>query len=78
MTTNLKPSKQPSSRLTAPIMISVSEAMRISNIGQTMFYSLMADELIASKKLGKRRLVVYKSLLSYLDSLPSGKLTPQS
>ncbi len=78
MTTKLEQTNEAVVPVSSPIAISVAEAMRISGISQTHFYSLMADGLIASRKCGKRRLVLFQSLCDYINNLPTGKLTPQS
>jgi hypothetical protein len=61
-----------------PITISVDQALKMTGIGQTHLYALMADGFIASRKCGKRRLVLFQSLCDYINNLPTGKLTPQS
>ncbi len=54
-------SKDESSHLT-PITITVPDALRLSGIGRTKLYELIAEGRLKSTLIGKRRLVVYSSL----------------
>jgi len=51
-----------------PLVVSVDDAIKVSNLGRTFIYQLINDEKIASIKRGKRRLIVYASLKSFLTS----------
>ena len=51
-----------------PLVVSVDDAIKVSNLGRTFIYQLINDEKIASIKRGKRRLLVYASLKSFLTS----------
>jgi hypothetical protein len=42
--------------------VSVRETMRISGLGRTKLYQLMGDGLLEYIKIGKRRLVVRRSI----------------
>ncbi|MDE1162304.1 MAG: excisionase family DNA-binding protein [Acidobacteriaceae bacterium] len=63
------------SHIKTPITITVEEALKLTGIGQTFFYELLADGSVASYKLGKRRLVDYASLRNFITSQPTGQLT---
>lgn len=51
-----------------PIAISVAQACKISGVGKTTFYGLIRDGRIQSKLIGRRRLVLTKSIFKYLES----------
>jgi excisionase family DNA binding protein len=51
-----------------PLVISVDDAMRASNLGRTYLYTLINDGSITSIKRGKRRLIVYQSLKQFLTT----------
>jgi excisionase family DNA binding protein len=51
-----------------PIVCSVDDAMRSSNLGRTFIYQLINDGSITSIKRGKRRLIVYASLKAFLTA----------
>lgn len=51
-----------------PLVVSVDDAMRASNLGRTFIYQLINDAKIASIKRGKRRLIVYASLKQFLTT----------
>jgi hypothetical protein len=46
----------------------VPEALRVSGVGRTMLYSLIAKNEIESLTIGKRRLIVFASLKARLTS----------
>lgn len=49
-----------------PITYSVKDACRLSSIGKTRMYSLMAEGQVKSRLVGKRRLVDAASLRNLL------------
>jgi excisionase family DNA binding protein len=49
-----------------PLVVSVKDAMLVSNLGKTYLYELIGNGSIASLKRGKRRLILYKSLKQFL------------
>lgn len=53
-----------------PILISVAEFCRRFGMGKTKAYELFADGAVATKKLGRRRLVELASAESWADALP--------
>lgn len=52
-----------------PILISVEQAALLAGVGRTMLYTLMASNAVRSVRVGRRRLVEYKSLKSWQASL---------
>lgn len=51
-----------------PIVVDVATAMKLSNIGRTQLYVLLNSNAIASRKVGKRRLVNLASLRAFLTN----------
>jgi excisionase family DNA binding protein len=49
-----------------PIAITVPVALRLSGLGRTKFYELLAKREIESLRVGARRLVVFESLKAFL------------
>jgi excisionase family DNA binding protein len=49
------------------ITVTVPEALRLSGLGRTKLYELIADGTLASTTVGRRRLVSYASLTALLD-----------
>ena len=61
--------------MTAEILAhSISDAVRISGIGRTRLYELIADGQIEARKSGNRTLVLAASLRGYLAGLPPARL----
>jgi len=56
-----------------PAGLSVAEACRYLSVGQTTLYALLKDQKLASRKLGRRRIILKASLDRLLATLPSGK-----
>lgn len=52
----------------APFAVSVEEAERLSDIGRTKLYELIQKGRIKSRKVGRRRLVLVRSLRDFLES----------
>lgn len=50
-----------------PITLTVSEALRLSGLGRTTLYGLIAEGKLASSTVGRRRLISYASLKALLD-----------
>jgi excisionase family DNA binding protein len=61
-----------------PVTIDCKTAMKITGIGQTFLYDLLSSGVVRSYKIGKRRLIDHASLVEYITSQPTGKLTPQN
>lgn len=51
----------------SPITVSVAEAKRLSGLGHTKIYQLIAEGTIKTTKIGARRLVLHDSLLQLLN-----------
>jgi hypothetical protein len=49
------------------ISCSIEEALHASSLGRTTFNSLIQDGTIASRKVGRRRLVIVSSLVAYIE-----------
>ena len=52
------------------ISCSVDDATKISGIGKTKLYELIAQNKIVARKFGRRTLISYESLESWMKSLP--------
>jgi len=51
-----------------PLVMSVEDAMRVSTLGRTYLYQLLNEGKIASKKIGKRRVIDVASLKAFLST----------
>lgn len=56
-----------------PVTVTVPVALRISGLGRTKFYELLAKGEIHSVRVGTRRLVVFASLKSRLTQMEAVK-----
>jgi hypothetical protein len=50
-----------------PVGISIDEAIRLSNLGRTSLFAALADGSIKSTKVGRRRIVSYRSLVEFIE-----------
>jgi excisionase family DNA binding protein len=50
----------------------IAEACEATGLGRTKLYELIGDGHLATKTVGRRRLVLVRSLLSLLQTHPSG------
>ena len=59
---------------TEPLLVSIDEAAAIIGAGRTAVYERIADpdSPITAVRSGRRRLVVYSSLVEYVESLKDG------
>ena len=53
-----------------PFVVSVKQALELSNLGRTKLNELLKARAIRSRKAGRRRLVELPSLKEWLQSLP--------
>lgn len=53
---------------TAQITCSVAEAQRLSALGKTTIYSLLAEKKISSVRVGTKRLIHVDSLRRFLEA----------
>jgi excisionase family DNA binding protein len=53
-----------------PKALSVEQACRVSGLGKTLLYELIAAGKLKSRKAGRRRLVLLTDLNEFLHSLP--------
>jgi excisionase family DNA binding protein len=51
-----------------PVTISVSTALKLSGLGRTKLYELLASKQIRSLRVGARRLIDFASLKAFLSS----------
>lgn len=51
----------------SPVGISVDDAVRLSGIGRTSLFAALADGSIKSTKVGRRRIVSYRSLVEFIE-----------
>ena len=58
------------SRSMSPIALDIQSACRFSGLGRSSLYKKIQNGEIATRKAGRRRLVLTESLVSYVRSLP--------
>lgn len=56
-----------------PLLIGVQEGVRLTGLGRSRLYELMADGEIPFVHVGKRRLIPYNGLLAWANSLQGEK-----
>jgi excisionase family DNA binding protein len=49
-----------------PLSVTVREAQRLTGLGQSKLYELMADGSLTRRKVGSRTLIVFRSLKQLL------------
>lgn len=54
-------------RAMEPIALSISEAVRVSGLGKTTLYEAMADGRLESRKVGRKRLILTRSLRRFIE-----------
>jgi excisionase family DNA binding protein len=55
--------QEPNSDLqSAPLAVSVKKACELIDVGQTTMWAMIRDGRVSSIKIGKKRLIIYKSL----------------
>ena len=59
---------------TLPILITISDAVRLFGVGRTKLYELIGAGDIEARKVGARTLIVVASLMAWLDTLPSARV----
>jgi excisionase family DNA binding protein len=64
MSSNLKhaPADRGAQPITKPVWVTPNEAIRISGIGRTLLYELIAKGTLRSIRLGGKRLISYASI----------------
>lgn len=53
-----------------PISVSVQEAAKLANVSAWTIYQLLGSGAIEGRYLGRKRLVLFASLKSYIEGLP--------
>jgi excisionase family DNA binding protein len=53
---------------TPPIAVPIPEACRLVGVAHTKIYALIKDGTLETATVGKRRLVLYQSLLDLIDA----------
>jgi excisionase family DNA binding protein len=67
---------QISSQKTAPLLHSIQSAAARLNVGRTLLYQLLAEGVLPSVTIGKRRLVAEADLEEYVERLRAQQATP--
>ena len=62
----------------SPITVTVPIAVKLSGLGRSTVWSLLATGQIKSAKAGRRRLVFVNSLNEYLSTLPPAETGKQA
>ena len=57
--------------MTAPIAITIPDAVRLSGMSRTAIYDALKRKDISAKKAGRRTLISFVDLQAYLAALPS-------
>lgn len=52
----------------SPIAYSISEACRVSSLGRTFIFAAIRDNLLATRKVGRRRLILADSLRTFIEN----------
>ncbi len=50
-----------------PIALSVSDSVQASGLGKTTLYEAMADGRIETRKVGRKRLILFRSLRAFIE-----------
>ena len=50
-----------------PIALSVAAAVKASGLGKTTLYEAMADGRLETRKVGRKRLILTRSLRSFIE-----------
>lgn len=51
-----------------PLAVRVSDATRLTGIGKTKLFELIADGTLETTSIGRRRLILYRSLEQLIES----------
>jgi excisionase family DNA binding protein len=63
------PQRRPSRRaIPRPISVPIDDACRITGLGRTKIYELIAEGKLTSVSVGRRRLVIYESIEALLGA----------
>lgn len=54
-----------------PIAVTIPEAVRLSGMSRTAIYAALARKAIPARKAGRRTLISFSDLQTYLANLPS-------
>jgi excisionase family DNA binding protein len=54
-----------------PEALSVAQVCAILNLGKTKLYQLFDSRALKTRRVGRRRLVLRRDLLEFLETLPS-------
>lgn len=55
-----------------PLAVRVSDATRLTGIGKTKLFELIADGTLETTSIGRRRLILYRSLERLIEG-PAGR-----
>lgn len=50
-----------------PLAVSITEALDLSGLGKTTIYGRLKQNLIESVRVGRRRLIIFASLKTFLE-----------
>jgi excisionase family DNA binding protein len=50
-----------------PIALSVSDSVQASGLGKTTLYEAMADGRLETRKVGRKRLILFRSLRAFIE-----------
>lgn len=50
-----------------PIALSVSDAVKVSGLGKTTLYAAMSDGTLETRKVGRKRLILTRSLRRLIE-----------
>jgi excisionase family DNA binding protein len=60
-------SSSPSVQAPRPLSVRVADASRLTGIGKTKLFELIADGTLETTSIGRRRLILYRSLQRLIE-----------
>ncbi|MBB3875549.1 helix-turn-helix domain-containing protein [Sphingomonas aquatilis] len=63
-------SSSPMAPTPRPLAVRVSDATRLTGIGKTKLFELIADGTLETTSIGRRRLILYRSLEQLIEGPP--------
>jgi excisionase family DNA binding protein len=55
-----------------PLLVDIPNACRLTSIGRTKLYELLASNTLPSRRIGGKRLIAVDDLRAYIASVPVG------
>jgi excisionase family DNA binding protein len=71
-----KPPRQRKASPTPPVLLTVEHTCARYGMSRSYLYRLIGDGLVATRKLGRRILIVVESVDAYVATLPRAEIRP--